>query len=169
MNRRRFLRFGAVGVLAATAGCTTTVFGTNQGRVVGKTVHSGGTRLLTVDPSGVSAVDEYPGTNGNGTVSVDETVAKRLSKSFGTLTYDVTIEGYQVAWPNDAKEGERKRYTTSRAMFNQLQVGDSITFQPHPTNTDRISSVSCIAPDRESLSTRCSTGDGDENDDSSPI
>ncbi len=165
MNRRRFLRVGAVGALAATAGCTKAVFGTNQGRVVSKAVRGGGEALISAGPDGVSARDDYPGNTSVGNVSVGDDLYAKLQKEFGNLTYRVTLEHYQVAWPNDASKGERKRYTTHRALFNQLQVGDSVTFQPDPTDTTKISSVSCITRNRKSLSERCSTG----GEDSPPV
>lgn len=166
MNRRQFLRVGAVGAAASVTGCTKAVLGTNQGRVVEKTVRADETRVLSATLSGVSARDEYPGNAGSdpGNVVVNESVGTRLTESFGTVTYEVTLEQYRSAWPNDAREGERTLYTTHRTLFNGIQAGDSITFQPDPTDTGRISSISCVAADRESLSARCSTGDGGGGD-----
>ncbi|WP_227354898.1 hypothetical protein [Haladaptatus salinisoli] len=165
MNRRRFLEVGAVGALAATAGCTKAVLGTNRGKVVAKAVRGGGETLVSAGPEGVTTRDDYPSNASAGNVSVSGETAKELRRTYGNPTYEVTIDHYRVAWPNDAEEGGRKRYTTYRSLFNRIRVGDSVTFQPEPTNTDVISSVSCIAPDRESLSVRCSTG----NKDGAPI
>ncbi|WP_227376192.1 hypothetical protein [Haladaptatus halobius] len=165
MNRRRFLEAGAVGALATTAGCTKAVVGTNRGNVVAKAVRGGGETLVSAGRDGATARDDYPGDVSARNVSVSDGAAKELRRAYGNPTYEVTIDHYRVAWPNDAKKGERKRYTTYRSLFNRIQVGDSVTFQPEPTNTGTISSVSCIAPDRESLLVRCSTG----NDDGAPM
>ncbi|WP_458206462.1 hypothetical protein [Haladaptatus sp. NG-SE-30] len=165
MNRRRFLRVGIVGAVATTAGCTTAVFGTNQGAVVGKAVRVGGEKLISDGPDGVTTHGDYPGTASAGNLTMSDELLGTLRKTAGNPTYEVTIDHYQVAWPNDATAGTKKRYATHRSLFNRLQVGDSVTFQPEPTNTDTISSVSCIAPNRESLSVRCATG----GDDGTPL
>ncbi|RBI64408.1 hypothetical protein DMJ13_07980 [halophilic archaeon] len=207
-----------MGVLSATAGCTTAAVGTNQGRVVSKTVLAGGKPIAEDRPGQFSVREGYAGASnatesavntisstttsegttddettdgetsgttteegtaswnasgGNqsggedgttlsaGNLTVGEEFANHLRKEFGSLAFVVSIMHYKTAWPNEAEPGEHKRYTTYRSLFNRVQVGESITFQPDPTSTSTLSSVSCVAKDRESLQVRCSTGDND--------
>ncbi|WP_440006311.1 hypothetical protein [Halomicrococcus sp. SG-WS-1] len=218
MKRRSFLRAGVVGVLSATAGCTSAAVGTNQGRVVSKTVLAGDLPIAEDRPGKFSVREGYAGasnstesevntisstttdsrttdgettdgeasgttseegttswnaSDGNegggeggttlsaGNLTVGEEFANHLRKEFGSLAFVVSIVHYKTAWPNEAEVGEHKRYTTYRSLFNRIQVGESITFQPDPTSTSTLSSVSCVAKDRESLQVRCSTGDND--------
>jgi hypothetical protein len=158
MNRRSFLGGAASATVPLLSGCVGSPLQPNRGRVVGKVVRvaadDGFVDVATLDETGRSSDSDHE-FGDEGELVVPDAAFTRLQRRSDDVRLTVAIHHYGSNWLRKVEPGEAASYRTSRVIFNQLALGDSISFQTSPIRHRQLNSVSCVADSRENLRARC--------------
>lgn len=133
MRRRSVLRTLAVGTVGASAGCVSHPLSPLRGTVTRKRVVSGGRTLVAVTESRITVHDsglrESLPHEERGNTSVTGEMSRRLRDEYDGVGCRVTIRHENANHIDGVGAGETESYRASRNTFNQVMVGDDLTFQ----------------------------------------
>lgn len=74
-------------------------------------------------------------------VTVDDALARRFEGDYGTVYYNIHVHHETANEKQRTQAGESLAYRTDRPVFNSVQVGDSVRFEPTGADVPRIDSL----------------------------
>lgn len=150
MKRRTFITsVGAVGGIGAVAVGTNAVFATSStvtGTVEAKSItgRGGDESHAVLAHEGTLNVDddEYRSEFSDWQdITVDDALARQFETDYEAVQYNLHIQHETANKKQSITAGESLAYRTERPVFNSVQVGDSIEFNPTGADVPRIDSL----------------------------
>ena len=115
------------------------------------------TEIAVIDSDGTTVSSEHEGELGQSPGEISPEVATSLRETYGSIRFHVTVNHHSGSLKLFSRTGTVE-YRASRALYTGTAVGDHISFQTSLLNGDVITSLSCLANEKESLQRRCRVG-----------
>ena len=150
MKRRTFITsLGAVGGIGAVAVGTNAVFATSStvnGTVAAKSItgRGGAESHAVLAHEGTLNVDdaEYRDAFSDWQdITVDDSLARQFETDYETVHYNLHVHHETPNKKQSMTAGESLAYRADRPVFNNVQIGDAVQFEPVGADVPRIDSL----------------------------